>query len=389
MKELSESEEELLEKPTEESTKEQTEEPTKKSAEVPKKEMKEGPKKIQAKELTEEPKKTPVGEPTKELKEEPTNEIGNQDIAIDESNFPDSYFREYISLVADIDKNGVLSLDERNAIREIADSYYDPEESVLYNDSYRDITFEGERWYDLLAYTKSFEGIQYFQNLYKIVICRINLEELHLDNPNLEVLVLERDNLSALTLGSCPKLRILLISSSKLEEIDISGSEQLERFNVSSIKYNKSDLLKNKNLEDLFLYVQDIDSLNDDLNSLVNLKSLGIAGDYSVDEIDLTKLKKLEELHASINMQKLNLQGLENLKEITVYKAKEINVTGCYKLRCVWINRNKDITKLDLSTNINLYSIGCQDSSLKEIILPHDKVYIHGDEDLIIYYAID
>lgn len=374
-----ESSEEISEESEEESSKEPTKEPTEEPIEEPTEEPIEKP--------TEGSAEEPIEGQTEGLTEEPTNASDDQDIIINKSNFPDSNFREYVSLLADSDNNGVLSLDERNAILTIKDTNYDPEASAEYNDAYGDTTFDGEKWYELLSNTKSFEGIQYFQNLYKIVISGRNLNEVHLDNPNLEVLSLDCINLSDLTVGSCPKLRMLYIGSSAIHKIDLSDTGQLESLAIGKIKYSMSDILKNKNLERLSLNVQDADTINNDLNELEKLKSLGIGGDCSVKEINLTKLKNLEEIGVGMNVQILNLKGLKNLHEISIRKVQEIDVTGCINLRGVFANVNEDITKLDLSTNVNLVRVECRGSSMKEIILPNDKVYVDGDEDLIIRYA--
>ncbi len=393
IKELSESEEES----SEELTKEPAKEPTKELTEEPRKELTEEPTKEPAKEPTKEPTKKPTekptegstGETTEKPENKPTSTSDNQDIKINKSNFPDSNFRGYVSLMADSDNNGVLSLDERNAILTIKDTNYDPEASADYNDAHGDATFDGEKWYELLSNTESFEGIQYFQNLYRIDISGIKLKEVHLDNPNLEVLSLDCRNLSDLTVGHCPKLRLLYIGPSALHDIDLSDTEQLESLSIGTIKYSMSDILKNKNLERLFFKVQDADTLNNNLNELEKLKSLGIGGDCSVKELNLTKLKSLEEIGVNMNVQMLNLEGLKNLQEVSIQKVQDIDVTGCINLRGVFTNMNEDITKLDLSTNENLQRVNCRGSSMKEIILPNDKVYVDGNEDLIIHYASD
>ena len=173
--------------------------------------------------------------------------VAASDVAIDEANFPDPVFRDYIIENFDLDGNGSLSEDEISAVEEIRIGVFDEEARSLSN----------------------LTGIQYFINL-KALWCRdsqltsldvssnVALKELYcvinqltsLDvskNVALEFLYCGTNQLTSLDVSKNVALTRLGCGFNQLMNLDVSGSPFLQQLDCGfmpkeNIKYNSSRL---------------------------------------------------------------------------------------------------------------------------------------------------
>lgn len=125
----------------------------------------------------------------------------------------------------------------------------------------------------------------------------------------------------------------------------------------------------------------------------VSLRDLSINYGYYMNELDLSKNKKLEKLKLpySNNIQRLNLRNNTELKHLEGYfffksldlsqntkleylscrngALADIDVSNCPGLKYFYCEYNRSINKIDLSNNTALETIICPDNNLKELII--------------------
>ncbi len=220
------------------------------------------------------------------------------DIAIDETNFPDESFRSYISENYDTDKNGALSAEEIENAEElfIEDSVYDEDDKVT--TPQLDLT-----------------GINYLKNLKTINICSRNV--INADISGIEALNyigFSAGNVSGLVLGDMSSLEGCDIYNSDLTEISLIDCPNL----VQCYFDDNPDLTKIevKNAENLRM----LGCRNDALESL---KVENCAGLISVDcsnnkltKLDITDCPLLSTLNCRDNMiAELDISQFNNIIE--------------------------------------------------------------------------
>ncbi len=177
--------------------------------------------------------------------------VSAQGIAVDDLNFPDKNFRDYVSKNFDIDNNDILS-----------------EEEIL---QIKYITVNGNGVKDLT-------GIEYFTSL-QILNCRDN------DLPFIDV-------------SNVPSLEALDCAASEVNSLDISGNENLRELYCNNNNIKTLDVTKNTQLEKLDVSLCPISSL--DLSNNTKLNSLK-ADSCGLRELDLTKINDLEYLNVDNN----------------------------------------------------------------------------------------
>ena len=166
-------------------------------------------------------------------------EVKSSDILINEINFPDENFRNYIKKY-DLNSDGCLSIDEINAVTKI-----EIQAGEAYNDG-------------LYIEYKSLKGIEYFTQLRLLTLEGTHVIELDLsrnllleelkchsntlrildlsNNQELQTLSVFDDNLESIRVNNNPKLKAVEIHSLKLEELDISGSPLIQSFSCAGLK---------------------------------------------------------------------------------------------------------------------------------------------------------
>ena len=245
-----------------------------------------------------------------------------KNIGINETNFPDPYFIQFVELKYDKNKDGLLSDKERNAVKKL------------------DIG-SGSEYRKTLKFPSpgTLEGIEYFPEL-KTLICEYNdlssldvsknnkLEELHCDHNKLEKLDVHQNK----------KLKILWCDSNNLKTLDVSQNRELKelwcgRNQISKIKLNKK-------IETLELSYNQCNTLN--VKNLKNLDFLSCDSN-EIKKLDVSKNKKLEYLHCGFN------------------KLKKLDVTHNPRLTSLYCSNNK-LRRLDLSNNKRLNELNFRDN---------------------------
>lgn len=291
------------------------------------------------------------------------------DVAIDDKNFPDPVFRQWVMDNVDTEdatgkKDGILTPEEIAKVKKISIN----QEKVADKDKIKNLT-----------------GIENFTALSTLYITAANLSSINLSlNINLLFLECNKSNLQNISLPS--SLTYIKLEDNKLTTIDVSKNTQLTTLNLSKNQLKDLHLENNKNLLYLHLDNNKLSSLNLEENRKLyelyssnneltylklpqsqNLNKISISSN-NLSSIDISALPKLKVLlctenknlkeivtNENINLTTLNFAGLDSF-DPSLYPALE-NLTIS----------DSAITSLDLSTNSNLQSLTLIDSKIESI----------------------
>lgn len=236
-------------------------------------------------------------------------------IAINEKNFPDENFRDYVA--GEWDKN--------------QDKYFSPSEIA----NAKWITCDNKEISNL-------KGIEFFTNIW-LLECYYN-------------------NLTTIDLSHNKNLSYINCHHNKLKELDVSGLPLLKTFYCGHNALPSIDVSKNEKLEDFDCQDNHLDTLNVSQNKeLVKLS----CGTNNLTELDVRENKKLKEL--SCYESKLSNLDLRNQTELEVLKCWKnplsvLNVSANTKLKKLYVNKT-NLTSLDATNNTALEEFNGKDCS--------------------------
>ena len=240
-------------------------------------------------------------------------------IAINEKNFPDENFRDYVA--GEWDKN--------------QDKYFSPSEIANAKWITCDNLWDGQP-------IKSLKGIEYFTEIWELS-CVYN-------------------DLTTIDLSHNKKLSYLNCHHNKLKELDVSGLPLLETFYCGHNALPSIDVSKNEKLEDFDCQDNHLDTLDVSQNKeLVKLS----CGTNNLTELDVRENKKLKEL--SCYESKLSNLDLRNQTELEVLKCWKnplsvLDVSANTKLKTLFVS-NTNLTSLDAKNHTALATFGGKNCS--------------------------
>lgn len=288
-----------------------------------------------------------------EVEEEATNEVLSEtsgvDIVINEDNFPDDFFREYVAGDFDSNQDGVLSSSEAAAVTSMTDLY-------------------GEN-------ISSLKGIEYFSNLQYLDCSENYIETLDVSN-NTALIKLScyTNNIKELDFSHNANLEILNCGETEIKELDLSKNTKLKELDCSSLDLENLDVSGLPMLEDLVCCYNKLQEL--DLTGNPKLVYLNCAHNLFT-RLNLSNNSKLQKLDCSRNLSltELDVQNLSDLEELRCSNddLSSLDVTQNSKLRvldCFW---NK-LNKLDLSNNSKLEYLSCGDNKLTALDLKNQQL---------------
>ena len=240
-------------------------------------------------------------------------------IAINEKNFPDENFRDYVA--REWDKN--------------QDKYFSPSEIAAAKWITCDNLWDGQP-------IKSLKGIEYFTEIWELTCVYNDLTEIDLSHNK--------------------KLEYLNCHHNKLEKLDVSGLPLLETFYCGHNALPSIDVSKNEKLEDFDCQDNHLDTLDVSQNKeLVKLS----CGTNNLTELDVRENKKLKEL--SCYESKLSNLDLRNQTELEVLKCWKnplsvLDVSANTKLKTLFVS-NTNLTSLDAKNHTALATFGGKNCS--------------------------
>lgn len=236
-------------------------------------------------------------------------------IAINEKNFPDENFRDYVA--GEWDKN--------------RDKYFSPSEIA----NAKWISCDNKEISNL-------KGIEFFTNIW-LLECYYN-------------------NLTTIDLSHNKNLSYINCHHNQLKELEVSGLPLLKTFYCGHNALPSIDVSKNEKLEDFDCQDNHLDTLNVSQNKeLVKLS----CGTNNLTELDVRENKKLKEL--SCYESKLSNLDLRNQTELEVLKCwknplSALNVSANTKLKKLYVNKT-NLTSLDATNNTALEEFNGKDCS--------------------------
>ncbi len=236
-------------------------------------------------------------------------------IAINEKNFPDENFRDYVA--GEWDKN--------------QDKYFSPSEIA----NAKWISCDNKEISNL-------KGIEFFTNIWLLECYYNNLTTIDLShNKNLSYINCHHNQLNELDVSGLPLLETFYCGHNALPSIDVSKNEKLEDFDCQDNHLDTLDVSQNK--------------------ELVKLS----CGTNNLTELDVRENKKLKEL--SCYESKLSNLDLRNQTELEVLKCwknplSALNVSANTKLKKLFVS-NTNLTSLDATNNTALETFIGKDCS--------------------------
>ena len=183
-------------------------------------------------------------------------------------------------------------------------------------------------------------------------------------NTKLQQINASSNKLTALDVRQLPELtHLYLWANHDLKSIDVSKNTKLEFLSVSHCKLTSLDVSHNRKLVELFVYNNQLTAL--DVRSNYLLKNLGCY-ENQITALDLSYNGALEDLGVNDNpITELDLRAQSNLQKLScsAMKLKKLDVSRCPKLRRLYCNDNQ-IETLDLRSNKKLETLYCQNNRL-------------------------
>ena len=183
-------------------------------------------------------------------------------------------------------------------------------------------------------------------------------------NKKLQKIDAASNKLTTLDVRNLPELTYLdLQANFDLKAIDVSQNPKLEELNVAQGKLTSLNVSNNRKLVDLKVFCNQLTAL--DVRSNYMLKRL-YCFENQLTALDLSSNVALECLSVSENpITELNLHPLSSLKDLYCDKMqlKKLDVSRCPELQKLYCNDNQ-IETLDLRSNKKLQVLQCQNNRL-------------------------
>ena len=248
-------------------------------------------------------------------------------LPINEKNFPDPNFRNYIKTYKAGGRD-VLTVEEQRKVETIE--------------------VEGKN-------ISSLRGIEAFPNLTELKCGNNSIQKLDLrQNPKLKTLKCNKNQLTQLDLSKNPDIDYLNCSENQLEQLDVSHLKDLVMLNCSHNDLEQLDVRNSKFLETLYCSSNRLTELDADVTHKSRLVSIECQNNQLTSLI-LGQNKLLKKLNCANNqLTQLNLNNMNSLKE----------------LKC----QNNQLTALDVSSSPNLTTLVLKNNHLTSLNLdsnPH------------------
>ena len=270
---------------------------------------------------------------------------------IDEKNFPDPVFREYVRKVAG---SSVLT---DTIVRQI-------EALDVSKDNIKKVL--GDR--DPITNLKGIRHLKYVRDLN----CRYQkLTTLDLElNMRVERLDCYGNQLTDLLLRPTgTSLKYLDCGVNQLNALDLSKSSELTELYCRNSKLTALDLSANKKLQKIVAASNKLTTL--DVRNLPELTYLDLQANFDLKSIDVSKNPKLEFLNvAQTGLTSLNVKNNRKLVDLKVYcnQLTALDVSSNYMLKELYCFENQ-LTALDLSSNVALECLSVSENPIAELNL--------------------
>ena len=261
-------------------------------------------------------------------------------IAIDETNFPDEIFRSYVSEHYDSDNNGYL------------------DQSAIEYTTYIYVGSSG---------IGSLQGIEFFTSLEELQCSYNQLTTLDVSkNTALKILNCGYNQLTALDVSRNTALTDLECGGNQLATLDVSNNSSLTRLHCSDNQLTALDVSSNTELTKLYCEYN-------------QLTALDLSNNTALTEL-ICRYNQLTALDISSNTALINLYcGINQIGAIDVSKNTDLVYLDCElnqltsldvsnNLALAWLNCNvNQLSVLDVSNNSSLSLLACDSNQLTQL----------------------
>ena len=253
-----------------------------------------------------------------------------EDIAINEDNFPDSVFRNYVSVNCDTDGDGKLSETEISRSRRIS----------LNNSG-----------------VSSLKGIEFFTSLTNLSCGNNQLTRLDVsNNTSLTSLYCFDNQLTNLDVGNNTTLTSLDCSSNQLTNLDVGNNTVLTSLDCFGNQLTSLDVSNNTALTSLFCSDNQLTSLDVSNNTVLN--SLDCM-ENQLTSLDVSNNTALTSLVCDYNQ--LTVLNINNNSALTSLSCVENQLTSLDVSFCTFLRRlycfSNNIETLDISNCPKLFAL--------------------------------
>lgn len=249
-------------------------------------------------------------------------------LPINEKNFPDPNFRNYIKTYKAGGRD-VLTVEEQRNVTTI------------------EINNKG---------VSDLKGIEAFPNLTELDCGNNSIQNLDLrQNPELEKLICNTNQLTQLDLSKNPKIYHLICSGNQLKQLDVSHLKDLVTLDCSHNDLAQLDVKNSIFLVTLNCSANQLTELDADVKHKTRLVSVECQNNQLTTLI-LGQNKLLKKLNCAHNqLTQLNLDNMSALEELNCFdnQLTVLDVSSSQNLTKLWLGDNH-LTSLNLDNNPNL-----------------------------------
>ena len=249
-------------------------------------------------------------------------------LPINEKNFPDANFRNYIKTYK-AGGSDVLTVEQQRNVTEIK----------INNEGVSDL-----------------KGVEAFPNLTELDCGNNSIQKLDLrQNPKLKTLKCNKNQLTQLDLSKNPDIDYLICSDNRLEQLDVSHLKDLVTLDCSHNDLAQLDVKNSIFLETLNCSANQLTELDADVKHKTRLVSVECQNNQLTTLI-LGENKGLKKLNCANNqLTQLNLNNMISLKELNCFNNQltVLDVSDSPELTKLWLGNNH-LTSLNLDNNPNL-----------------------------------
>ena len=249
-------------------------------------------------------------------------------LPINEKNFPDPNFRNYIKTYKAGGQN-VLTVEQQRKVTTI------------------EINNKG---------VSDLKGIEAFPNLTELNCGNNSIQKLDLrQNPKLKTLKCNKNQLTQLDLSKNPDIDDLNCSENQLEQLDVSHLKDLVNLDCSHNNLEQLDVKNSKFLVTLNCSANQLTELDANVTHKSRLVSVECQNNQLTSLI-LGQNKLLKKLNCAHNqLTQLNLNNMISLKELNCFNNQltALDVSSSPELTKLWLGDNH-LTSLNLDNNLKL-----------------------------------
>lgn len=270
-------------------------------------------------------------------------------VAIDETNFPDTAFRNYVRDNFDIGAtggDGVLQEQEANAVTEI----------IVNEMGISDL-----------------KGIEHFANLQHLECINNNLTAIDIShNTSLWYFDCNDNNISTLDISHNTELTYLDCGNNPITGLDVSLNTKLTRISCENdTSLTSLDVSNNPNLTYLSVAQTNVDAIDVSHNPKLDLL---FCGGTKISSLDLTHNPVLREVRCGINaISEIDVSQNPKLEELSIHNCRltSLDVSNNPLLTEIQCGNNK-LTSLDVSNNPELAMLYCEGNGFASLDLSNN-----------------